>query len=89
MQNNLIPVNFKKTRKLQNLGHLIEHNTSQLPPMEEKMEGKRSRGRPRSTWISELTNSTGAKYYQLYIAAEDRKRRHGLAVNLAQETTLR
>ena len=28
------------------------------------------------------------KYYQLKRAAEDRKRWHGLVVNLAQETTL-
>ncbi len=32
---------------------------------------------------------SGAKYYQLKRAAEDRKRWHGLVVNLAQETTLR
>ena len=29
------------------------------------------------------------KYYQLKRAAEDRKRWHGLVVNLVQETTLR
>ena len=62
-----------KTRKLQYLGHfIIRHNTSQL--LEGNIEGRRSRGRPRTTWITDLTNSTGAKYYQQKIAAEDRKR---------------
>ena len=45
------------------------------------IEGRRSRGRPRTTWITDLTNSTGAKYYQPKRAAEDRKRWHGLVVN--------
>ena len=60
-----------KTRKLQYLGHLIRHNTSQLQLIEGKMEDRRSRGRPRTTWITDLTNNTGAKYYQLKRAAED------------------
>ena len=63
-----------KTRKLQYLGHLIRHNISQLQLIEGKIEGRRSRGRPRTTWITDLTNSTGAKYYQQKKAAEDRKR---------------
>ena len=37
----------------------------------------------------DITTTNGAKYYQLKRAAEDRKRWHGLVVNLAQETTLR
>ena len=36
-----------KTRKLQYLGHLIRHNTSQIQLIEGKIEGRRSRGRPR------------------------------------------
>ena len=76
-----------KTRKLQYLGHLIRHNASQQQLIEGNIEGKRSCGRPRD--ITELTNSTGAKYYQLRTAAEDKKRWHSFVVNLAQETTLR
>ena len=59
-------------RKLQYLGHLIRHNTSQLQLIQGKIEGRRSCGRPRTTWITDLTNNTGAKYYQLKRAAEDR-----------------
>ena len=77
-----------KTRKLQFLGHLIRHNTSQIQLIEGKIEGRRSRGRPRNTWTTDITTTNGMKYYQLKRAAEDRKRWHGLVVNLAQETTL-
>ena len=34
-------------------------------------------------WITDLTNSTGAKYYQQKRAAEDRNIRQGIIVNLA------
>ena len=78
-----------KTRKLQYLGHLIRHNTSQIQLIEGKIEGIRSRGRPRNTWTTDITTTNGMKYYQLKRAAEDRKRGHGFVVNLAQETTLR
>ena len=78
-----------KTRKLQYLGHLIRHNTSQIQLIEGKIEGRRSRGRPRNTWTTDITTTKGMKYYQLKRAAEDRKRWHGIVVNLAQETTLR
>ena len=59
------------------------HVTSQLQLIGGKIDGQ-----PRTNWITDLTNSTGAKHYQLKIAAEDRKRRNGLVVNLAQEMTL-
>ena len=78
-----------KTRKLQYLGHLIRHNSSQLQLIEGNIEGRRSRGRPRNTWTTYITTTKGMNYYQLKIAAEERKIWHGLVVNLAQETTLR
>ena len=75
--------------KLQYLGHLIRHNSTQLQLIEGKIEGRRPRGRPRNTWTTDITSTKGMKYYQLKRAAEDRKRWHGLVVNLVQETTLR
>ena len=78
-----------KTRKLQYLGHLIRHNTSQIQLIEGLIEGRRSRGRPRNTWTTDITTTNGMKYYQLKRAAEDRKIRHWLVFNLAQETTPR
>ena len=77
-----------KTRKLQYLGHLIRHNSTQLQLIEGKIEGRRSRGRPRNTWTTDITTTKGLKFNQLKRASEDRKRWHGLVVNLAQETTL-
>ena len=77
------------TRKLQYLGHLIRHNSTQLQLIEGKIEGRRSRGRPRITWTTEITTTKEMKYYHLKRAAEDRKRWHGLVVNLEQETILR
>ena len=44
-----------KTRKLQYLGHLIRHNSSQLQLIEGKIEGRRSRGRPRHSWTTVIT----------------------------------
>ena len=78
-----------KTRNIQYLEHLIRHNSTQLQLIEGKIEGRRSRGRPRNIWTTDITTTKGLKYYQLKRAAEDRKRWHGLVVNLAQETTLR
>ena len=49
-----------KTRKLQYLGHLIRHNSTQLGPLqriEGKIEGRRSRGRPRNTWTTDITST--------------------------------
>ena len=77
-----------KTRKLQYLGHLMRHNTSQIQLIEGKVEGRRSRGRPRNVWTTDITTTKGMKYYQQKRAAEDRKIWRGLVVNLAQETTL-
>ena len=57
-------VRLFKTRKLQYLGHLIRHNTSQIQLIEGKTEGRRSRGRPRNTWTTDITTTNGMKYYQ-------------------------
>ena len=67
-----------KTRKLKYLGHLIRHNTSQIQLLEGKIEGRRSRGRARNTWTTDITTTNGMKYYQLKRTAEDRRRWHGL-----------
>ena len=75
--------------KIQYLGYIITHNSSQLQLIEGKIEGRRSRGRLRYISTTDITTTNGIKYYQLKRAAEDRKRLRGLVINLAQETTLR
>ena len=61
-----------KKRKLQYLGHLIRHNSSHLQLIEGKIEGRRSRGRPRNTWTTDVTTTNVMKNYQLKRTAEDR-----------------
>ena len=47
-------------------------NSSQLQLIEGKIEGRKSRGRPRNTWTTDITTTNGMKYHQLKRAAEDR-----------------
>ena len=42
------------------IGNTIRHNTTTT--IEGNIEGRRSRGRPINTWVTDVTNSTGAKY---------------------------
>ena len=63
---------------------IIRHDTSQLQLIEGNIEGKIPRGRPRTTWITDLKNNNGAKYDKLKRATEDPTRWHVLVVNLAQ-----
>ena len=35
----------------------IRHNTSQIQLIEGKVEGRRSRGRPRNTWTTDIGNN--------------------------------
>ena len=62
-----------KTRKLQYLGHLIRHNSTQLQLIEGMIEARISRDRPRNIWTTDITSTKGMKYYQLRRAAEDRE----------------
>ena len=53
-------------RKLHYLGSLIRHYAPQLQLIEGNIECIRSRGRPITNWIADLTNSNGAKYLYYY-----------------------
>ena len=55
------------------LGHFVSHTVSQLLLIEGNIEGRISRRQPITTWITDLTNITGGKYYKLKRAAENRK----------------
>ena len=55
------------------LGHLIRHNSSQIQLIEANIEGRRSCGRSRNTWTTDVTTTNGTQYYQLKRAAEDKK----------------
>ena len=50
------------TRKLQNPGQLIRYNASPLQLIEGNIEGRRFRGRPRNTWTTDISNTTGRTF---------------------------
>ena len=80
------------TRKLQYLGHLIRHNSSQLQITEGNIRRQNIPGPTKKDQDNCHYNyqwNDGMKYYQKKRAAEDRKRWHGFVVNLTQEKTLR
>ena len=46
-------------RKLQYFGHIIRQDSLQKLLIEGKVDRKRGRGRPRRTWLSDVTGWTG------------------------------
>ena len=61
-------------RKCQYFGHLIRQNELQRQLLEGKISGKRSRGRPRITWMDNLKKWSGKSYGNLIRIAEDREK---------------
>ena len=45
-----------KKQKLSYFGHIKRHNTIEKTIMERKVEGKRSRGRPRRQWKDDIVS---------------------------------
>ena len=58
-----------KTRKLQYLGHIMRHNSSQLQLIEEKIEGRIS---------TDITSTNGTKYYQLKRSSMKNRKKDGM-----------
>ena len=48
-----------KTRKLKYFGHIVRHDSLQKQLLEGMVEGRRSRGRPRISWFSNVVTWTG------------------------------
>ena len=69
-------------RKCQYFGHLIRQNELQRQLLEGKINGKRSRGRPRITWMDNLKKWTGKSYGNLIRIAEDREKFRFMIVNV-------
>ena len=78
-----------KTRTLQYIGDVTRHDTT-IKLIKGKIDSRRSLGRPRTTWTTDMANSTGAKYYQLKRAAEDAKQKawSDSQHDIAQEMTI-
>ena len=69
-------------RKCHYFGHLIRQNELQRQLLEGKINGRRSRGRPRITWMDNLKKWTGKSYGNLIRIAEDREKFRFMTVNV-------
>ena len=62
-----------KERKLQYFGHLVRRGDLQRVLMEAKVEGKRGRGRPKTSWTDNIRSWTGLSYSEAVVLAKDRE----------------
>ena len=68
-------------RKLQYFGHVIRSGKIQRLLMDGKIEGSRGRGRPRRTWVKDITEATGKSYVECVRTAERREQLRFVMVN--------
>ncbi len=61
-----------KKRKITYFGHMIRRNNIHSMLLEGPLEGKVRRGRPRTEWITNITEWTGMRYEDLVRLAQDR-----------------
>ncbi len=71
-----------KKRKITYFGHMIRRNNIHRLLLEGPLEGKRSRGRPRTEWMTNITEWTGMRYEDLVRLAQDREPWMIMTVNL-------
>ena len=69
-------------RKFQYFDHLIRQNELQRQLLEGKINGKRSKGRPKIKWMDNLKKWTGKSYGNLIRIAEDREWFRFMTVNV-------
>ena len=79
----IIPTIIK--RKMTYFGHMIRRNNIHRLLLEGPLEGKRSRGRPRTEWITNITEWTGMGYEDLVRLAQDREQWRVMTANLLKE----
>ena len=60
-----------KKRKITYFGHMIRRNNIHTLLLEGPLEGKPSRGRPRTEWMTNITEWTGMRYEDLVRLAQD------------------
>ena len=66
----------------------IGHYDTLLTTIEERLEGKRGRGRPMQTWTDDLRDWTGSKRYDQIKRAAERRTLHGTLQPTAVDPTL-
>ena len=79
--------NIIQTKKLKYFGHIIRQNGDTLPRtlIDGKVKGLRGRGRPRTTWTTNIIKWTGLNYEQAVRLAQDRQKWRTIASNPRQE----
>jgi hypothetical protein len=83
-ENKTLLNNIKK-RKLQYFGHITRAEGLQLNLLEGNLEAKRSRGRPRLTWIDDIKRWTNKTYAEAKRIAQHRDNWRTMIVNLLRE----
>ena len=78
-----------RKRKLQYYGHVRRHETLQKIILEGKVDGKRGRGRKRSSWTDNIAAYTKQPINICAELAQDRQRWRTMTSNLGNETEQR
>ena len=74
-----------KKRKITYFGHMIRRNNIHRLLLEGPLEGKRSRGRPKTERMKNITEWTGVRYEDLVRHAQDREPWRIMTANLLKE----
>ena len=72
-------------RKITYFGHVIKRNTIHRLILEGRLEGKISRGGPRTEWVTNITEWTGMRYEDFVRLAQDREQWRVMTANLTKE----
>ena len=74
-----------KKRKITYFDHMIRRNNIHKLLLEGPLEGKVSRGRPRTEWMTNITEWTVMRYEDLVRLAQDQEPWRVMIANLLQE----
>ena len=74
-----------KKIKITYFGHMIRRNNIHRLLLEGPLEGKVSRGRPRTEWMTNITEWTGMRYEYLVMLAQDLEQWRVMTANLLQD----
>ena len=72
-------------RKLKYFGHINRHSSMQTTLLNGRVNGKRGRGRPRTSWTSNIKEWTGKNYIEAVRLTSNRYDWRIIALNPLQE----
>ena len=74
-----------KKRKITYFGHMIRRNNIRRMILEGPLEGKVTRGRPRTEWMTPIIEWTEMRYEDLVRLAQVQEQRRVMTANLLQD----